>query len=243
MTAAGAVQNNNVQAVTVKAVNQKVVINYVSGYSVKAWKNYKVKTGVANDTGISFKHGTTINVIGKVKYKGHTWYKVADNEWVLASYTLSQKAWAKKAEAAKRAAKKAAKKAAYMKKTSKSKKRKQNKVVALAKAQVGKPYVWGATGPYSFDCSGLTSYVYRHSLGRNITRTTYTQVYQGKSVAVSTATLKKGDLLFWGSAAAPYHVGIYVGGGHFVHAATPSQGVINQRLSYYFWPSRAKRLI
>lgn len=243
MTAAGAVQNNNVQAVTVKAVNQKVVINYVSGYSVKAWKNYKVKTGVANDTGISFKHGTTINVIGKVKYKGHTWYKVADNEWVLASYTLSQKAWAKKAEAAKRAAKKAAKKAAYMKKTSKSKKRKQNKVVALAKAQVGKPYVWGATGPYSFDCSGLTSYVYRHSLGRNITRTTYTQVYQGKSVAVSTATLKKGDLLFWGSAAAPYHVGIYVGGGRFVHAATPSQGVINQRLSYYFWPSRAKRLI
>ncbi len=110
-----------------------------------------------------------------------------------------------------------------MKKTSKSMKRKQNKVVALAKAQVGKPYVWGATGPYSFDCSGLTSYVYRHALGRNITRTTYTQVYQGKSVAVSTATLKKGDLLFWGSASAPYHVGIYVGGGRFVHAATPSQ--------------------
>ena len=243
MTAAGAVQNSNVQAATVKAVNQKVVINYVSGYSVKAWKNYMVKTGAANDTGISFKHGTTINVIGEVKYKGHTWYKVANNEWVLASYTLSQKAWAKKAEAAKRAAKKAAKKAAYMKKTSKSKERKQNKVVALAKAQVGKPYVWGATGPYSFDCSGLTSYVYRHSLGRNITRTTYTQVHQGKSVAVSTATLKKGDLLFWGSASAPYHVGIYVGGGRFVHAATPSQGVINQRLSYYFWPSRAKRLI
>ena len=243
MTAAGAVQNSNVQAATVKAVNKQVVINYVSGYSVKAWKNYKVKTDAANDTGISFKHGTTINVIGKVKYKGHTWYKVAANEWVLASYTLSQKAWAKKAEAAKRAAKRAAKKAAYMKKTSKSKKRKQNKVVALAKAQVGKPYVWGATGPYSFDCSGLTSYVYRHSLGRNITRTTYTQVYQGKSVVVSTATLKKGDLLFWGSASAPYHVGIYVGGGRFVHAATPSQGVINQHLSYYFWPSRAKRLI
>lgn len=243
MTAAGAVQNSNVQAAAVKAVNKRVVINYVSGYSVKAWKNYKVKTGAANDTGISFKHGTTIKVIGEVKYKGKTWYKVAVNEWVLASYTLSQKAWAKKAKAAKRAAKKAAKKAAYMKKTSKSMKRKQNKVVALAKAQVGKPYVWGATGPYSFDCSGLTSYVYRHALGRNITRTTYTQVYQGKSVAVSTATLKKGDLLFWGSASAPYHVGIYVGGGRFVHAATPSQGVINQHLSYYFWPSRAKRLI
>ena len=109
----------------------------------------------------------------------------------------------------------------------------------MAKAQVGKPYVWGATGPYSFDCSGLTSYVYSLALGKYITRTTYTQVHQGKTVAVSTATLKKGDLLFWGSKSSPYHVGIYVGGGKFVHAATPSQGVIKQSLSYYFWPSTA----
>ena len=120
---------------------------------------------------------------------------------------------------------------------------KRNKVVKLAKKQVGKRYVYGATGPYSFDCSGLTSYVYSRSLGKSITRTTYTQVHQGKTVAVSTATLKKGDLLFWGSKSSPYHVGIYVGGGKFVHAATPSQGVIKQSLSYYFWPSTAKRLI
>ena len=217
------------QAATVKAVNKQVVVNYVSGYSVKAWKNYKVKLGAANDTGISFKHGTTLTVVGEVKYKKQTWYKIADNEWILASYTLSPKAWAKKAAAAK--------------KVSKSKQTKQNKVVALAKAQVGKPYVLGATGPYSFDCSGLTSYVYSRALGKYITRTTYTQVHQGKMVAVSTATLKKGDLLFWGSKSSPYHVGIYVGGGKFVHAATPSQGVIKQSLSYYFWPSTAKRLI
>ena len=120
---------------------------------------------------------------------------------------------------------------------------KRNKVVKLAKKQVGKRYVYGATGPYSFDCSGLTSYVYSRALGKYITRTTYTQVHQGKTVAVSTATLKKGDLLFWGSKSSPYHVGIYVGGGKFVHAATPSQGVIKQSLSYYFWPSTAKRLI
>ena len=120
---------------------------------------------------------------------------------------------------------------------------KRNKVVKLAKKQVGKRYVYGATGPYSFDCSGLTSYVYSHALGKYITRTTYTQVHQGKAIAVSTATLKKGDLLFWGSKSSPYHVGIYVGGGKFVHAATPSQGVIKQSLSYYFWPSTAKRLI
>ncbi len=120
---------------------------------------------------------------------------------------------------------------------------KRNKVVKLAKKQVGKRYVYGATGPYSFDCSGLTSYVYSHAIGKSITRTTYTQVKKGKTVKVSTAKLKKGDLLFWGSKSSPYHVGIYVGGGQYVHAATPSQGVRKQALSSYFWPSTAKRVI
>ena len=120
---------------------------------------------------------------------------------------------------------------------------KRNKVVSLAKKQVGKRYVYGATGPSSFDCSGLTSYVYSHAIGKYITRTTYTQVKKGKTVAVSTSRLKKGDLLFWGSKSSPYHVGIYVGNGQYVHAATPSQGVRKQHLSSYFWPSTAKRVI
>ena len=120
---------------------------------------------------------------------------------------------------------------------------KRNKIVSLAKKQVGKRYVYGATGPSSFDCSGLTSYVYSHAIGKYITRTTYTQVKKGKTVAVSTSRLKKGDLLFWGSKSSPYHVGIYIGGGQYVHAATPSQGVRKQYLSSYFWPSTAKRVI
>ncbi len=124
-----------------------------------------------------------------------------------------------------------------------SKTTKRNKVVKLAKKQVGKRYVYGATGPYSFDCSGLTQYVFKKAIKKSITRTTYTQVKKGKTVKVSKAKLKKGDLLFWGSKSSPYHVGIYVGGGQYVHAATPSQGVRKQRLSYYFWPSTAKRVI
>ncbi|MBT8913715.1 hypothetical protein BTI61_04645 [Lactobacillus delbrueckii subsp. bulgaricus] len=120
---------------------------------------------------------------------------------------------------------------------------KRNKVVKMAKKQVGKRYVYGATGPNAFDCSGLTSYVYSHAIGKYISRTTYSQVYQGKTVKVSTVSLKKGDLLFWGSKSSPYHVGIYVGGGQYVHAATPSQGVRKQYLSSYFWPSTAKRVI
>ena len=124
-----------------------------------------------------------------------------------------------------------------------SKTTKRNKVVKLAKKQVGKRYVYGATGPYSFDCSGLTQYVFKKAIKKSITRTTYTQVKKGKTVKVSKAKLKKGDLLFWGSKSSPYHVGIYVGGGKYVHAATPSQGVRKQRLSSYFWPSTAKRVI
>ena len=71
--------------------------------------------------------------------------------------------------------------------------------------------------------------------------TTYGQVTKGKKVSLS--HLKKGDLLFWGSASAPYHVGIYVGDGQYVHAATPSQGVRKQAISAYFYPSAAKRVL
>ena len=118
---------------------------------------------------------------------------------------------------------------------------KRNAVVSLAKKQVGKGYVMGATGPSAFDCSGLVHYVYRNAAGVNLSRTTYTQVKEGKSVSMN--KLKKGDLLFWGSASSPYHVGIYVGNGQYVHAAAPSQGVRKQALSSYFYPSAAKRVL
>lgn len=122
-----------------------------------------------------------------------------------------------------------------------NKQKKLNAIVKLAKKKVGKPYVWGATGPNAFDCSGLSSYVYAHAAKKNITRTTYTQVKKGKRVSLK--HLKKGDLLFWGSKSAPYHVGIYIGGGKYIHAATPSQGVRKQTLSHYFYPSQARRIL
>lgn len=115
---------------------------------------------------------------------------------------------------------------------------KRNAIVKLAKKQVGKRYVFGATGPYAFDCSGLVQYVYKNAGHKVLPRTTYQQVNIGKRVSMN--KLKKGDLLFWGSASAPHHVGIYVGGGKYVHAATPSQGVRKQTLSAYFYPSAAK---
>lgn len=120
-------------------------------------------------------------------------------------------------------------------------KEKRRAIADLAKKQVGKRYVWGATGPSAFDCSGLAQYVYKNAANTILPRTTYQQVNKGKRVSLS--HLKKGDLLFWGSASAPYHVGIYVGKGKFVHAATPSQGVRKQTLSVYFYPSQAKRIL
>lgn len=114
-------------------------------------------------------------------------------------------------------------------------------VVALAKQMVGKGYVWGATGPDTFDCSGLVQYVYQHAAGTNLPRTTYDQVKVGQEVPMD--QLQAGDLLFWGSATTPYYVGIYVGNNQYVNAATPEQGTIIQTMTSYYYPTIAKRIL
>lgn len=73
----------------------------------------------------------------------------------------------------------------------------------VAKTQVGKAYVWGATGPSSFDCSGLVQWVYKNAVGKTVSRTTYTQVNEAVKVTVSTSRLQRGDLLFWGTSPLP----------------------------------------
>ena len=88
-----------------------------------------------------------------------------------------------------------------------------NGLVDYAYQFIGTKYVWGGTDPSGFDCSGFTSYVYRNAAGIEITRTTYSQMGQG--TAVSYNDLQVGDLVFtYGGD----HVGIYVGGGSYIHA-------------------------
>ncbi|WP_304340506.1 NlpC/P60 family protein [Metaclostridioides mangenotii] len=95
-------------------------------------------------------------------------------------------------------------------------------VLNLAYSKQGLPYVWGAEGPNSFDCSGFTKYVFNNSAGVSIPRTSKEQAKFGQTVSKS--NLQPGDMVFFttdGSGQVS-HVGIYVGGGSMIHA--PSSG-------------------
>lgn len=93
-------------------------------------------------------------------------------------------------------------------------------IVDYAYQFLGRAYVWGAVGPDVFDCSGLTSYVYRHAAGIEITRTTYTQINVGTPVSYD--QMQPGDLVFTYD---NEHVGIYVGGGMYINATYPGSTV------------------
>ncbi|WP_030763122.1 MULTISPECIES: C40 family peptidase [unclassified Streptomyces] len=94
------------------------------------------------------------------------------------------------------------------------------RAVAFAYSAIGKPYVWGATGPGSFDCSGLTQAAWR-SAGVSLPRTTYTQINAGRRV--SRDQLAPGDLVFFYSGVT--HVGLYIGNGQMIHAPRPGSTV------------------
>ncbi|WP_381794826.1 NlpC/P60 family protein [Streptomyces niveus] len=104
---------------------------------------------------------------------------------------------------------------------------KAEKVLAFARAQIGKPYVWGATGPSSYDCSGLTGAAWKEA-GVQLPRTTWDQVKVGKRVA--TADLLPGDLVFFYDDIS--HVGIYKGDGKMIHAPKPGANVREESIYY-----------
>ena len=102
-------------------------------------------------------------------------------------------------------------------------------VVSYAKQYLGCKYIYGGTSPSGFDCSGFTQYVYKH-FGVNLNRTAAAQYSNGQSVT----NLQAGDLVMFGKSGIN-HVGIYIGGNTFIHAANPSKGVRTDSMStgYY----------
>lgn len=94
------------------------------------------------------------------------------------------------------------------------------KAVEFATAQLGKPYVWGAEGPRSYDCSGLTSQAWL-AAGRPIPRTSQEQWKQLPHIDVK--NMRPGDLIIYHRDAS--HVGMYVGDGAIVHAPRPGRDV------------------
>ena len=109
-------------------------------------------------------------------------------------------------------------------------------VVETAMSFLGYPYVYGGSSPKGFDCSGFTSYIYKQ-YGYSLNRTCSGQLDNGTPVAMS--ELQPGDLVIFkkyaSSAGRASHVGLYIGGGEFVHASTAKVGVIISKLSdaYY----------
>ncbi|MFI7012797.1 NlpC/P60 family protein [Streptomyces sp. NPDC050164] len=104
---------------------------------------------------------------------------------------------------------------------------KAEKALAFARAQIGKPYVWGAVGPGSYDCSGLTQAAWK-AAGVTLPRTTYDQVDAGTTVPVSQA--QPGDLVFFYDDIT--HVGIYIGNGMMIHAPKPGTYVREESIYY-----------
>lgn len=108
------------------------------------------------------------------------------------------------------------------------------KAIEIAKSYLGGKYVWGATGPNAFDCSGFTQYIYKKAYGKNIPRVSYEQAKHGQKVEKK--DLQPGDLVFFDTMnkGRVSHVGIYIGNNKFIHAASSKSGIIESELSGYY---------
>ena len=123
-----------------------------------------------------------------------------------------------------------------------------NAVLNFTNQQLGKAYAWGAQGPNSFDCSGLTYYVYKNAAGITLPRTSSEQSKYGTTV--SRSNLQPGDLVFFDTSGpnngVVSHVGIYVGNGQMIHSSSSQGKVIKVSIETSYWKNAyvtAKRIL
>jgi len=107
-----------------------------------------------------------------------------------------------------------------------------------AVSMLGKPYQWGGSSPHSgFDCSGLAQFAWQEAAGIQLPRTARQMSQAGRRI--SQKRLLPGDLVFFNTQRRRYsHVGVYVGGGRFVHAPSKGKTIRLARLSNPYWASR-----
>jgi cell wall-associated NlpC family hydrolase len=107
------------------------------------------------------------------------------------------------------------------------------RAIAFARAQLGEPYVWGGSGPSSWDCSGLTMRAWQ-SAGVSLPHYSVAQYYA--TTPISSGSLRPGDLVFWGTSSSPssiHHVAMYLGDGLIIHAPRTGRPVSID--SMYYW--------
>lgn len=122
-----------------------------------------------------------------------------------------------------------------------------NQIEKIAKSHLGQKYVWGANGPYTFDCSGFTKSVF-NNIGISIPRVSKEQAKVGQYISKN--QLKKGDLVFFDSpkSSEVSHVGIYLGNGKFIHASSAKKSVVIGNLNsgyhskHFKWGRRLKAI-
>ena len=106
--------------------------------------------------------------------------------------------------------------------------------INYARSKLGSPYRWGAAGPSSFDCSGLTMMAWRAG-GKSLPH--YSAAQYSASTPISRAALQPGDLVFWGSSPRSiHHVALYIGNGQILHAPRTGKPVQVDSIDYWVAP-------
>lgn len=216
-----------IKSMTITRKSENLIIN-------KEIVNYNLNQTPVNKYVINYSNNK-LKLITKYEYKNNKFIKVK-NTYYYNTHTNSKKVL----NNAYAIYNYKSKKKIYLTKTAK-----RNEIVAVTKKMLGKPYVSGGKTPKGFDCSGLTSYVYKKAVNKKLGASSLAQNNQGKYVSrISAKSLKPGDVLFWGSKSSPYHVGIYIGNGQYIHAETYGVGVKKRALlNGGFTPNYAKRMI
>lgn len=204
--------------------------------------NLRSKPDTSSDLLGTYAEGTVMTVIGintgwyKVKHDGKTGYIRSDYMDIISGYSSSAASGSSSSSSSWSGTPPAPDANLEL----------GQQIVNYAMYYLGSRYVYGGSSPSGFDCSGFVSYVYSN-FGYSLTRGA-TSMYRTNGVAISKSDLSVGDLVFFSSngGSSITHVGLYIGDNEFIHASTPSSGVIISRLdsTYYLnvWYG-AKRII